>query len=599
MKIIQALLIIKFFFFINLYGQQNIIAKFDGGKIDEDDFLFRYEMTPYPRKHLDEFQNELKMEFALSVIAEKLFAFEAKKNKSVLNSDVMKCLFPRMRSIILRDALYREKIYKPTRASEKEIMTNYIKGLTTYKAIILIFNQENLARKFYARFQKNEPLENILYDAARLNIDTSERKIEFGDLSPELESELYKLKNGEVSQLIRFENKWHIIIVKDISINANPSESEKERIYGKVKSVIEGRKEEKTREAFWKEFFKGKKASSDGKIFSKFSNWFSKKLSSIKTDNDSSLILFTYEFIREAQSELGEEVMNAPFIFLENKSYSLKEFLYDLAYIQNFRIPKYAIPNLTAILNSKIKYFIENEYLALEAEKKKLDSKKEVKKDIDLWQDYYLAEVYKLSLKDEISFNEVDLASYERIDTIQRKFYRIHEIFVYDISDAEFILSELNKGADFKALYEKYNKREITRSSNGELAFYDNLFPELAQAADKLMPGEIFGPIANEGGYSIIKLIEKNIFKVERESERDKRLRIWNEKYFQALEKRAAALAKKYNLTINEKTIKNIQTTKTSVIAYRFYGFGGRTIAVPFISPFWNWYYLLEDRKID
>jgi parvulin-like peptidyl-prolyl isomerase len=597
---------LKFFFIVLFFDAllraqsvEKKIARFDGGAIDEQDFLFRYEMTPYPRKHLDEFQDNIKMEFALSIIAEKLFAFEGSKNKDVLESDALKYLFPRMRSIILRDALYREVIFNPTRAKDDEIKKEYIKGLSKYKVVILSFENENLSKKFFEKFKRNEPLEKILQRAAENNIDTTTKIIEYGDLDIELENQLYKLDVGDISPVVISDKKWHIIIVKDVEININPTEAEKERVYGKVKSVMEGRKEEELKEKYLKQFFKDKKASSDGKILALFSRWLANKILLTQTESDSSAILFTYQFIREANEALSDEIMSAPFIFVGDRSYSLKEFLYDLIYIQNLALKKNAVSNIAAILNAKIKYFIENEFLALEAERKKLDTKKEVKKDINLWRDFYLAEVYKLKLKNEINIEESKYVKPEEKDSLKRKLFHLREIFSTNFEDISNALDEIKKGVDFKDAAKRYNKREETLKSDGELIFYDYLFPELAKVAENMSPGEIFGPIENSNGYSIIKLIDKKEYAIERESDKEKKLRIWNEIYAEKLEKKAAELAKKYNLKIFEKSIKEIKTTKVNVVSYRFYGFGGRTIAVPFVSPFWNWYYLMEEKKLD
>ncbi len=172
----------------------------------------------------------------------------------------------------------------------------------------------------------------------------------------------------------------------------------------------------------------------------------------------------------------------------------------------------------------------------------------------------------------------------------------IIEIFTDKLEDANRVLFDARAGIDFKLLADKFNKREWTKKSHGEYGYFPvNTFGEIGKAAQSMDIGEIFGPIKNDGGYSVIKLIDKKEKEflpetksfAEIKDELKRKLAI--EKVSNRIINKTAELASKYGITINRDVLNSAEVTTINSFAIRIMGFGGKTTAVPLVSPETDW----------
>lgn len=84
-------------------------------------------------------------------------------------------------------------------------------------------------------------------------------------------------------------------------------------------------------------------------------------------------------------------------------------------------------------------------------------------------------------------------------------------ILVATDAEAQLVLQRLRNGESFEAVAADSSLDMTTRDRGGDLGFFvaeDLTTPELAEAAFKLRPGEITGPVATMLGYHIIQTIE-------------------------------------------------------------------------------------------
>ena len=106
--------------------------------------------------------------------------------------------------------------------------------------------------------------------------------------------------------------------------------------------------------------------------------------------------------------------------------------------------------------------------------------------------------------------------------------------------------------------------------------------------------GDIYGPLAVPGGYSIFKLIEKKdsttikpepFEKVKDEYKRElayRKLRVKMNNY-------TTNLAIKYGVSIDYDLLNSIEVTNINSFALRRLGFGGKITAVPMVAPNTEW----------
>lgn len=86
-------------------------------------------------------------------------------------------------------------------------------------------------------------------------------------------------------------------------------------------------------------------------------------------------------------------------------------------------------------------------------------------------------------------------------------------ILVSSKEEAEKLIAELNKGADFTTLAEQYSK-DPDGKKGGDLGFFsrEQVWPGFADVAFSLNPGQVASePVHNEFGWHIIKVMERRL----------------------------------------------------------------------------------------
>lgn len=118
----------------------------------------------------------------------------------------------------------------------------------------------------------------------------------------------------------------------------------------------------------------------------------------------------------------------------------------------------------------------------------------------------------KLSVRNVVvTEEEVDryIADHRELTT-PRRYYNIAQIVVEDEETARQLLSQLEGGAAFGAVAERYSLDEFTGENGGELGWVDDqdpfTDPEILTHAAEMEVGEITGPILTASGYAILSL---------------------------------------------------------------------------------------------
>ena len=117
------------------------------------------------------------------------------------------------------------------------------------------------------------------------------------------------------------------------------------------------------------------------------------------------------------------------------------------------------------------------------------------------------ASVTEKDAKEYYDKHKAELASVSQI--------RASHILVKTEAEANKIIDKLKKGEDFAALARKYSIDKGTAKNGGDLGYFTagQLAPEVEQAAVKLKPGEIGGPVKTKFGYDVIKVVDKKMGK--------------------------------------------------------------------------------------
>lgn len=197
---------------------------------------------------------------------------------------------------------------------------------------------------------------------------------------------------------------------------------------------------------------------------------------------------------------------------------------------------------------------IDQELLAQEAEKQKMDQDQDYKDAIALFRKQYLSNrLLNKNLTSKLS------------DASARKFYeshkpqfstdlvRVQHILLTDEASARAMIKKAGEpGADFQELAEKNSKDPSSKNNRGDLGFIprDRMVPEFTEAAFTAEVGKVVGPVKTAFGYHVIKVTERKLGKTLNYDEVE--LRVKNALQQELLQAYVSTLKKGAKVEINE-----------------------------------------------
>ncbi|MEE9169653.1 MAG: peptidylprolyl isomerase, partial [bacterium] len=85
------------------------------------------------------------------------------------------------------------------------------------------------------------------------------------------------------------------------------------------------------------------------------------------------------------------------------------------------------------------------------------------------------------------------------------------EIFLIDSTEAQRVFVMANSGHSFDELATQFNTRSTTKDKKGLLGLLtENSLGAIGKTAVQMQPGEIKGPLKNDGGFSVIKVLRRD-----------------------------------------------------------------------------------------
>jgi hypothetical protein len=105
----------------------------------------------------------------------------------------------------------------------------------------------------------------------------------------------------------------------------------------------------------------------------------------------------------------------------------------------------------------------------------------------------------------------------------------------------------------------------------------------------------MYGPIIVPEGYSLFELIDrkeqiglsadnyKSVKEVIKQELKQK-------KYSETIINKTSEFANKYNIQVNDENLSSVKVLNTTTVIYRYFGFGGKLLAVPMTTPNYLWF---------
>lgn len=589
------------------YEDDKIVAEIGPIKITVSEFKKRYEMVPQIGRHMKGREERLKAETLYSIIAEKLWALES-ENLGFDSTEIMQLSFQSIKDMNLRDALYRKEIMNKVVISPETLAEAKRKALYYLNTKFIHSMDETEINNISAKIKNGASFDSIMVKRPEYDLQkTVFYQIHFGQMAELAEDTLFNLKLYEVSNPIKSPEGFYIFKLYSIENEIIENERQANNMIKNVNRVVEARANDNVYQKYYKSFFPGRKVETDGELFWSLSNKLIEKLKLRgeldKVKPGESIFLDSEDFM-SIKNEFGNDSLALPFIHLQNNPISLKQFLYSFAF-EGF-YSSFTDPNkIRAQLNSRVKRFIELEFLKEEAKQKGLENLPEVKEDIQMWRDNYLATLYKKTLFDSSKVSDDEIKDYyanSKSLGSPQTLINIIEISSNNLDVIVTIFNEIDKGADFKEL-------ALTNSSENNINPESGLVPasskgEIGQIAKNLSVGEVYGPIEIDNKYIVFKLIDKKEEKInlpadfnEIKSELKKELK--GKKLSTKMIDNTVKLANKFGVKVNEKLLYNLPVINYNMMVYRYMGFGGRLLAVPLTPTFIEWVEKWQKSKQD
>src|SRR3989339_142218 len=504
-----------------LASGDSLLVKIGSSGITTDEFQQRFELIPQVSAGAKKDLEQKKSDLLYSLIAEKLWAIEAEELKFD-TSDIMQITFKAIEKMFVRDALYKIEISDKIKLSGEEKLEGLKRIYFVLDLDVLHFTDSASAAEIFYLLKK-EPAVFEKRDQALMNVE----------------------------------------------------------------EIIKQRKTDKYYNEFYGQIFSGREVKTDAVIFWSIADKVTASLNEKKISNsipDNENIYIDVNDLLKIEGDLGYDTLKMSFIKFDEDPISVKqflrEFIFDGFYSANVN-PKV----LAAKLSDRVKTFIEQELLAREGYRRGLQNLHEVKRSTSMWKNNYLAKILKNMLLDSVKISDTEIYDYysnrNSIGNSSLMEVNILEILTDSLEVIESVLSDLERGAEFRILASLHTKRTWTRNNGGEFGFFPvTMYGDIGRIAAQMNIGEVYGPTKLSEGYSVFKLIGKRETGIDtsltfEESKEDIRKNLAYKKLSKFFIDYTVKLANKYGVSIDEKLLNTILVSDLNMLVYRYMGFGG------------------------
>lgn len=554
------------------------VAVVDGEAITMTEFQARYEGVIWQGKHIENWQDELKVQVLLSMVAERLLADEAQEF-NLLNDAATAKILTSLEQALVRDRLYREEIMDKVTISEAEIQEGY-EHMAAPRVVRLV---RVATPEEVAALQQDILVGGDIDSLAVLLDDTQTRQVTmtWGESPAHVDSVIFSLKVGQTSVPFRWDGLYYFAKLKKILAPAIYDSQDFINKKNHIKQILRARQEQERLREFMPTIMHGQEALIKHEtlrpLIEAVSNVVTAYGDSIQNANEP--ITFNFADLEQVQTALESQI-NDPIVTFADTAWTVQNLL-DRFMIQGLKV----IPArpLDRQLVSIIQNHIDKWWLTVEGYRRGLDKHPDVVADLQQWKRVYAANLNRLLF-------EMEADSTAAMPLL----VNVREILTPTLETAQAAWQQLNEGADFAELARELTIRPGAAEHGGELGYFDprEQYTDIGTIALQMEPGERHGPLQVAEGYSIFELIDKDVppnvalaaFKGTGVSNQGR----------SALNEHLVELAQQKGVSVDFELLKTIPVTSVNMFTVRYLGFGGSIPAIPQLTPLFEWFKHLE-----
>lgn len=584
MKYFSKIYLVLFFASLSLFAQNknNVLAKVDGKEITTQEYKLRYELMPFPK--YEQVDKETRKEYFLySLIAELLLEREAVEEsldtlQSFQNSVKM------IEKNFLRDELYRKKIESKIQPTENEIR----KSAANLRYILktdFFYSKDSASIYEINTLLNTISVDSLLKLDAFPSVTHTPYDVNVGKLKDiDTEQYLFDLQIGRHSHPIKFDDYWSLFVINDVTDNPEIQGKTNKELLEFVINSLRERKRYEVRTKYTDSIFVPAKVEVNGDVFPELVDRTYDLLKDKQLDSNG--VLLTPEEVHNLFALVDKQKLKSDFVLFDKDPVSLNEYLVSLS-SEGIRFNDTTKETIYYTYRLDVKTFIEKEMLVREALKNNLDELTSFKEDLSRWRQNLLANFMIAKILQEQGVERED--DYNAGTDNAR--YKIYEVHTTNLNIVEKIINRLSTTNNLgKIVHElSIDKNEIVSGSEKIINPFN--YGKVGIIVARLEPGEVYGPITLDDGYSIVQLIEKINEKETISGDEQKNNAKKKPPLSNLLTDKIVDLANKYNVEINLENLKQLELLNMNTFTYRRIGFGGKMLAVPMTYPLYEWFY--------
>ena len=393
------------FFFLGTYGfaQDRHLAKIGDLELSSKEFKQRFELTPKIKLDFD----STKVNFLYSLIAEKLWALEAQS----LSMDTIPYVYNSVKNIerkLVKDKLYKIEVESKAIITEKEISDNLFKIDEKRTMNFLFSKDQNEIKQLYDRLLLGESIDSLLIGRVEQSQQVEGVPVIFGQMDEHLENIIYSLELNKFTDPIPVKVGWVIYYLKIVEVNSSENGTSEKTKSKNVEDILFSRKAE----VFYKEFFNkyilGTTAHTDKRLINQLVDevfqMFRESGGDLYNANSKKYQLDEYQ-IRIIKNKFSAIALSSDFIKFEISPISFNKYLTSLE-LNGIAFEKMSKGAIYKSIDNNVKSYIFEELLFREGYSRGLQNSEEIKNELKLWQESFLASYYRHSFLDAIETND-------------------------------------------------------------------------------------------------------------------------------------------------------------------------------------------------
>ena len=576
---------------------ESVVAQIGNDKIIAKDFKLRIELSPYisSNNKIDRHsERDFKNDFLYSLLAEKLWALEA-DDLGYASTKKFHFFFKPIEDLFVRDALFKKEIENKIKLSASDVNTAILRSQFKLQTKIVSSEDSIQIFSFFNNLNNSFNFDSLF--SINKNLDSTSAEIAIGSLKDEtIEDAIYNLEINGTTHPLRTENGW--VIFKLTNKIFTPIDLNDQAQVNKAKKAVRDRRIENYFNQYRSELLRSKKIKIDSKAFLFVRDIIWNYLKSKPSNNDSlsQYALSEWDFISIINSSSDNE-LNQRLFTIENYHLTTIDFIGDLAF-NGFSVNELDSILVLNKLNQRVKLFVENQIITHEGLKLNLNFDPEVVRDLKLWKQKYLAEMYFKSTFDSISVTDNEIYNLYIKEFVEEKnvpLINLRMLTLANLDEIAEVFNLIRDGQNFENIVRTYGNTDTLANEIGETGLKPVvLLGDVGNIASSLKLNEIYGPIRRGDQYSIIQVTE---IKEKNDSVKFAFETIKNElrnvlrfkKLSESLNQTTSKLAEKYDVKIYNEALEKINITNIPMFIHRLMGFGGRIAGMPLLTPFSEW----------